>query len=430
MVALNDAKVKAAKPLDRDYKLADSGQLYLMVTRKGTKLWRMNYRFAGKQKTLAFGAYPVVTLTMARERRDEAKRLLLAGQDPAETKRQAAERHRLEQGTTFEQVAREWYAKNVDRWAERHADDVIRSLERDIFPHFGDEPIARISAQRVLKVLEGIENRGSIETAKRIRQRVSGVFAYGVATGLCENDPAAPLRKALRHKPPAKRQPAVTDLAGAREVLARAESTPSHIVTKLGLRLLALTAVRPGELRGARWDEFEDVDWTGQRFGPFRPIWRIPAARMKGTLARKGEDGGDHLVPLSHQAVDLLMAMRSVTGRLPLVFPNMRHGHQPMSENAIGYLLNRAGYHGRHVPHGWRAAFSTIMNERAKQIGRPDDRAVIDLMLAHVPKDKVESAYNRAAFMERRRQIAQEWADLLMVGRPGAAELMGLPYRD
>jgi len=175
-------------------------------------------------------------------------------------------------------------------------------------------------------------------------------------------------------------------------------------VTKLALRFLALTAVRPGEIRGAAWAEFEQLDGV-------EPTWRIPAPRMK----MKHE----HVVPLSRQSVAVLRAVRSLTGRGPLVFPNARHAHRPMSENALGYLLNRAGYHNRHVPHGWRSTFSTIMNERYRQ-----DRQVIDLMLAHASKDKTESAYNRAAYMPRRRELAQEWSDLLLQNSADAASLV------
>jgi integrase len=180
-------------------------------------------------------------------------------------------------------------------------------------------------------------------------------------------------------------------------------------VTKLALRLLALTAVRPGEIRGAAWSEFEQPDGA-------EPVWRIPASRMK--IKR------DHLVPLSRQAVEVLRALRPLTGRGPLAFPNARFAHRPMSENAIGYLLNRAGYHSRHVPHGWRATFSTIMNERF-----PHDRHIIDLMLAHAPKDKTESAYNRAAHMGRRRELAQQWADLLLLGAADVSSLVAGPRR-
>ena len=205
------------------------------------------------------------------------------------------------------------------------------------------------------------------------------------------------------------RQPAITELPAAREVLARVEATPAHPVTKLANRLLALTVVRPGEIRSVRWCEFEDLD------GP-APLWRVPAERMKA--------GREHLVPLAGHAVQVLRAAQRLTGRGPLVFPNARHAHRPMSENAIGYLLNRAGYHGRHVPHGWRATFSTVMNERHRA-----DRQVIDLMLAHAPDDKTEAAYNRALHLERRRELAQIWADMLLDGAAPASVLVDGPRR-
>jgi integrase len=194
-------------------------------------------------------------------------------------------------------------------------------------------------------------------------------------------------------------------------------------VSRLALRLLALTAVRPNEIRGASWAEFHDLD------GP-EPLWRIPAARMKGALDRKEELRGDHLVPLPYQAVAVLRAIWPLSGNLDLVFPSARHSHRPMSENALGYLLNRAGYHGHHVPHGFRAAFSTIMNEWAERHGKAHDRQVIDLMLAHLPKGKVEGAYNRAGYMPRRRELAIVWADLVSDGLPAPVTLLDLPARE
>jgi integrase len=245
----------------------------------------------------------------------------------------------------------------------------------------------------VLMVLREIEARPAPETARRVRQRISAVFVYSVALGIGETDPAAIVRGAMA--PVIKtRQPAITDLAEARKVLAAVESQPAHPTTKLANRLLALTAVRPGELRAARWEEFEGLDGK-------QPLWRIPAERMK---MKK-----EYLVPLSHQAVEVITATRALNGRCPLVIPSSRHAHHPLSENSIGYLLNRAGYHGRHVPHGWRATFSSTMNEAFRS-----DRHVIDLMLAHAPKDKTEAAYNRAIHMERRRELAQLWADMLL----------------
>jgi len=249
--------------------------------------------------------------------------------------------------------------------------------------------------------------------------RPGDVFA--IAQGITTSDPAEKLGAVL--KPLRKgRQPAITDIVPLRTMILAAEEDNARPITRLGLRMLALTAVRPSELRGAGWAEFEDL-------GGKLPLWRIPSARMKGDLDRKEETGGDHLVPLTPQAVAVLRAIWPLTGGGPLVFPSNRHAHRPMSENAIGYLLNRAGYHGHHVPHGFRAAFSTIMNEWAERNGDPHDRKVIDLMLAHVPKDKVEGAYNRAAYMPRRRELAVIWAKMLSEGLPDPVALIDLPVK-
>ncbi|GAA4824385.1 tyrosine-type recombinase/integrase [Sphingosinicella ginsenosidimutans] len=418
---LTDTKVRTAKPRPKSYKLADSNRLYLLVTPSGGKLWRWNYTYDGKQKSMAFGAYPVVLLADARGKRDEAVAILSEGRDPAIARKLQIEAN-IEAGRmTFERVAREWYENSKAQWAKIHASDVIRSLERDVFPTIGALPIAQLTPPLVLGVLREIEARGAIETAKRVRQRISAVFVYGIAQGIVENDPAEKLGKVL--KPLRKgRQPAITDIERLRQMIKDAEEDNARPITRLALRFLALTAVRPSELRGARWAEFEDLDGR-------KPLWRIPAARMKGDLDRKEEPDGDHLVPLARQSIAVLRALWPLTGSCDLLFPSNRHTHRPMSENAIGYLLNRAGYHGHHVPHGFRAAFSTIMNEWAERQGKEHDRQVIDLMLAHVPKEKVEGAYNRAAYMPRRRELAQAWADMLLKGMPAPAVLVERPAK-
>jgi len=418
---LTDTKVRTAKPRPKSYKIADSNRLYLLVTPSGGKLWRWNYTYDGKQKSMAFGAYPVVSLADARGKRDEAVAILSEGRDPAIARKLKIEAN-IEAGRmTFERVAREWYENSKAQWAKIHASDVIRSLERDVFPTIGALPIAQLTPPLVLGVLREIEARGAIETAKRVRQRISAVFVYGIAQGVVENDPAEKLGKVL--KPLRKgRQPAITDIERLRQMIKDAEEDNARPITRLALRFLALTAVRPSELRGARWGEFEDLDGR-------KPLWRIPAARMKGDLDRKEEPDGDHLVPLARQSIAVLRALWPLTGSCDLLFPSNRHTHRPMSENAIGYLLNRAGYHGHHVPHGFRAAFSTIMNEWAERQGKEHDRQVIDLMLAHVPKEKVEGAYNRAAYMPRRRELAQVWADMLVKGLPSPAALVERPAK-
>lgn len=427
---LTDLKARNAKPAAKDYKLSDSGGLYLYVTTKGFRSWRMKYRFAGKEKRLTFGPYPEVSLTEAREKRDEARRLLRDHRDPGTEQLKRKLAAAADHAETFETVARRWYAMHEQRWTPVHATDVIKSLEREIFPTLGGMPISQLDAPLVLATLRKIEARGSLETAKRVRQRMSAVFIHAISEGICATDPAATVAKAMKPARKRTKQPAIADLDELRQLLRTVEASGASPVTKIGSRLLALTAVRPAVLRGAQWSEFEGIDWeAGRGAADAHPIWRIPSHRMKLVLERKDDASYEHIVPLSQQAVEALVAIRPLTGRFKLVFPSERHAHRPMSENAIGYLYNRSGYHGRHVPHGWRAAFSTIMNERAEREGRAGDRAVIDLMLAHIPANKVEGAYNRAAYMERRREITQEWGDLLTQEVGSAADLLRGPRR-
>lgn len=420
MAGLTDAKVRAAKPAEKPYKLSDGGQLYLHVTPAGGRSWRMNYQFgrnaAGKpaQKTLTIGPYPAISLKEAREARDQAKAMLAKGIEPKPADLFQRGGPREDRRPRFEAVGRTWHTIQAKGWSKVHAADVLDSLEADVFPAIGDMPVADIAAADVYKVLERIVDRGAVETAHRIRQRISAIFVHAVALGMAPSDPAATLGVALPKKPKAKPQPSITTLAALRQLLVDCEAERCRAPTKLALRLLALTAVRPGEIHGARWCEFEDLDGSD-------PIWRIPAARMKGDQDRKSEAGGDHLVPLAPQAVAVINAMKPFTGDIELVFPSDRHRHRPMSENTLRALLIRAGYYQRHVPHGFRASFSTIMNERCERAwreaghsGASPDRAIIDLMLAHVPDNRVEGAYNRAAYMDRRRELACEWADLLL----------------
>lgn len=431
---LTDAKIKAAKPRDAAYKLVDAGQLFLHVTPAGGRHWRMNYTYGknsqGKpaQKTLSFGPYPALTLLDARRKRDEAKEMLREGRDPAVERRVSTQARAAENENTFKVVALRWHELRRPTWSTVHAADVMQSLDRDVFPEIGDLPLNSIESPKVLALLNAVEQRGAIETAHRLRQRISDIFVYAIATGLAKADPAASLGKALRKKPRAKKQPSIIDrirdhdgqLKAVRELLRACDDERCRASTKFALRLLALTAVRPNEIQNARWDELEDLD------GP-EPLWRIPAARMKGDQDRKAEEEGDHLVPLSRQAVEVIKALRPLTGGYALMFPSERHVHRPISENTLRALLIRAGFYQRHVPHGFRASFSTIMNDRPDR--QEGDRAVIDLMLAHVPKDKVEGAYNRASYMPRRRELAQEWADMVTVGLEPAEAHVGRPIR-
>ena len=431
---LTDKEVRNAEPREKPYKLSDAGGLYLYITKTGLKSWRMKFRLHGQEKLLTFGPYPDVKLSEARAKRDEARQRIRNGEDPSGARKraqEAKEQERFEeaQSLSFETIARGWHDLQKDRWAPVHQNDVITSLERDVFPYIGKMPLVGIDSPTVLKMLRRVEGRGSIETARRLRQRVSAVFVYAIGEGIAKEDPAAVVLKALQPMRKKGRQPALTDPDEAREVLIAAEASGASPVTKLASRLLALTQARPGMVRAAEWQEFEGVDWEGYAFGPFLPIWRVPAGRMKLILDLKDEEAFEHIIPLCWQAVDVLRAVRRLTGRGRLVFPGQRHAHRPLSENAIGYLYNRVGFFGRHVPHGWRSSLSTTMNALAVKQRRKEDPAVIELMLAHVPENKVKAAYDRAGHMERRRELSQEWADLLMKGMRPAADLMDGPRR-
>ena len=359
---LNDAKIKAAKPREAAYRLGDSGQLYLQVTPSGGKHWRMNYTFGRNsadkpvQKTLSFGSYPAVSLLGARAKRDEAKRLLSQGRDPAEERR-ATERaesvqkqnsfraamegwFELHSGWSLEKLrelaalnegkwshvnADRWTTDHLARWSAVHSGDVLVSLERDVLPFIGDEPIAELKAPAILALLRVVEKRGAIETAHRLRQRISGVFVYGIAAGLCNSDPAATLAKALKPVPESKHQPSIVDeesdqdgrIRAVRQMLLDCEAQRCRGQTKLALRLLALTAVRPGDLTGACWAEFVDLDGNS-------PTWVIPASRRKGIKVKKGSPDFNHHVPLSWQAVDVLTQLKRLTGKFQLCFPGER----------------------------------------------------------------------------------------------------------
>lgn len=412
-VALTDNMIRKAKPADKAYKLTDGGGLYLNVAPTGSKVWRLRFELKGKEKLLTLDPYPDMGLAEAREARTAAKKQLRDGRDPTVEKRRTKGAPSLAVVHCFESTAREWHEMSKDQWSETHANDVLNSLERDIFPEFGADDIREIEAPTVLTALRKVEARGAIETAKRLRQRISAVFVYSIASGIAKTDPAAIVKQAL--KPLRKgRQPAVVDLDDAKEMLYRVEGTAAHPVTKLAMRLLVLSNLRSSTLLEAPWLEFRDID-------PNKPTWEVPPARMKLKRIYKDDEERAHLVPLSRQAVETIEAVRTLTSRSPYLFPNTRHHHKPASENMLGYLLNRAGYHHRHVPHGWRTTFSTVMNERYRH-----DSRVIDLMLAHTPKDKVEGAYNRAEHIERRRELAQEWADLIMEGQRSLDELLAM----
>lgn len=423
---LTDLGCRRAKPEEKPYKLFDERGLYLFVTPAGSRIWRMKYTFAKKEKLLVFGPFPEISLKEARDQRDAARKLLREGIDPGVAKKQRAAAAAVDANSTFKAVAEDWWEAQTGRWSPKHAKDVKDSLEDDVYPAIGSMPIRSVTAPLVRELVKAVEDRGAVETAHRIRQRISAVFARAISDGLADADPAAPVRSVQKPRPTGRRFPALRTVDQARTLLRKTEEEPAQPTTKLASRLLALTLVRPGILRAIPWWEFEELEGK-------HPIWRVPAERLKLELQNKQQEAFELIVPLSRQAVDVINAVRRITGRCAYVFPNHRHPHRPLSENAIGYMYNRHGYRGRHVPHGWRSTFSTVMNERAvdrmaEEPFRKEDRLIVDMMLAHV-QDDVEPLYNRAAYAGRRREIAQEWADLILDGFPPAEELLKGPRR-
>ena len=427
---LSEVAIRQAKARDRDYKLSDSEGLYLFVAKSGYRSWRLKYRFAGKERRLMLGAYPSVSLKEARQRKCDARLLLDAGRDPGMEAKKRALQIATATANTFESLSRAWFAVQEGRWTPVHARDVIQSLEREVFPWIGMLPVSELDEPMILMVLRKIEKRGAIETAHRVRQRVSAVFVHAIAEGAAIRDPAASVGKALKPVPRKRKRPALLTLDQVHEMLRKTEWELGSPLTKLASRFLALTAQRPGMVRAMPWTEVENIDWTSESMCP-DALWRIPAARMKLANELKQDDTFEHIAPLSAEAVAVLRATYSLTGRGPLVFSSNRSGWAPMSENTLSYFYNRCGYQGRHVPHGWRSSFSTIMNEWAQRNGTPSDRHVIDLMLAHVPDgiSASEGAYNRAAFMQRRREIANEWGRMLLEPFSAPGKLLAYPCR-
>ncbi|KQN77890.1 tyrosine-type recombinase/integrase [Sphingomonas sp. Leaf62] len=400
---LTNAAVRSARPKPCAYKLSDGQGLHLYVAPTGLKSWRVRFRVAGREQLLVVGQFPDIDLTAAREAAAAARDALRAGRDPREER--AA---RVEVDRTFATVARAWHAHWRSSWTDVHAGDVITSLERDVFPAIGGHDVDDIGAGDIRDLLRAVEARGAIETAKRLRQRISKVFGFAIANELAEVDPSTAVRHALSAAPIAGEQLALITLDDARELLAASTAAGGPAIVDLASRFLALTAVRQGTLRGMRWDEVEGLDWTGDVVGPAAPVWRVPAARMKLAKAKKGDARFDHLVPLSRQAVEILRIVRAFGIDADFVFGRL-------SESAIGALYRKAGFAGRHVPHGWRATFSTILNEKL-----PAERVTIDRALAHAGKKeadvnvKVEGAYNRSKQIRARRRLMQIWADLLL----------------
>jgi integrase len=385
--SLSDAKARNAKPRPKPYKIADGEGLFLLITPAGGKYWRLKYFYGGKEKLLALGVYPEVTLAEARERRIQARKVLAGGNDPAEAKKQARRLATIKSGNSFETVAREWFEKRKHEWASSSARTMLARLERHLFPKLGQRPIADITPLEILEVLRVIENRGTLETARRMMQSCGKIFMYAIATGRAERNPVPDLRGAL--KTPVVTHYAFLKATELANYLEKLDDYDGSVLTKLALRLLLLTFVRTSELRGAEWTE---IDWK-------KAEWRIPSERMKMKEL--------HIVPLSRQAIAVLRELQKLTGDRQYIFPNQHNPSAYMSENTMLYALYRMGYHSRTTGHGFRSTASTILNENGF---RAD---VIERQLAHSERNAVRAAYNHAQYLPERREMMQWWADYL-----------------
>ena len=390
-MALTDTECKGKKPSKKAYKLFDGHGLYLEVMPTGSKLWRLKYRYGGKEKKLALGQYPEVTLGEAREARDKARKLLAAGQDPSLVKQELKRQAFASAADTFEGLAREWHEKHRAKWSANHARTIMRRLEMDIFPSLGNVPVKDISTPRLAIVIENIEKRGAYEMARRSLQYSRAVFAYAKLRGKIEANPAD--IKAKDFLAPSKRghfaAMEAKDLPVFLSKLYRNEAR-LFIQTQLAMELMLLTFVRTNELTKARWVEFDFP----------KKQWVIPGERMKM--------GRDHIVPLSSQALAILEKLKPLTGHREYVFPSQRDPRKHMSNGAILMALDRMGYRGIHTGHGFRAlAMTTIMEE----LGYPYE--IPDIQLAHAKGDDVRRAYDRTKFLPQRKKMMQDWADYI-----------------
>jgi integrase len=403
-MSLTDTRIRNAKATEKSFKLSDGGGLYLLVTLAGARYWRMDYRFAGKRRTLAVGVYPLVTLSAARDRREAARALLAKDVDPSTAKRTAKRISKLANDNSFNAVAREWIENQRLRLAPRYRALILSRLEADIFPQIGSKPVADIGALELLDVIRKVEKRGVLETARRLRQICGQVFRYAIVTGRAKHDPSADLRGALRSpgRPRGHKAMPLKEVPIFLQALAHYDG---DLKTQLALRLMVLTFARTTELRGANWSEFENLDGM-------EPLWRIPAERTK--MKR------EHIVPLAPQATAILRELRSIPNSSLSTFvfaSRSREGF--MSNNTMLYALYRMGYHGRATVHGFRAMASTALNEMGF---RPD---VIERQLAHQEQNAIRASYNRAEYLPERRTMMDFWADY--VDALGTNKI--IPYR-
>ncbi|MCR4305134.1 MAG: tyrosine-type recombinase/integrase [Gallionella sp.] len=399
-MALTALEVSKSKATDKTQRLADGGNMYLLIQPNGAKYWRMDYRLAGKRKTLAIGVYPDTSLSDARERREQARKLIANGVDPVAVK-QAQKVSTIENvENSFEVIAREWFVRHAPNWKENHSSKIIARLEKDVFPWIGNRPIAEIAAPALLAAIRKIEARGALETAHRALACCGQVFRYAVATGRAERDPTGDLRGALPPVNKEKHFAAITEPKKVGELMRDIEGYQGSYIVKGAFKLSPLLFVRPGELRKMEWTEL-DLD---------KAEWIIPADKMKM--------GVTHIVPLAKQAVAVLREMLPLTGRSKYVFHGERDHDRPMSDNAIRSALRRMGWaNDEMTPHGFRAMASTILDNMGYK------QEWLERQLAHEEPNKIKAAYKREAwrmYLPERTAMMQAWADYLDKLKAGA----------
>lgn len=395
VLPLTDIQVRNAKPQAKEYKLTDGGGLYLLVTPPGGKLWRFDYRLNGKRKTLSFKTYPEISLSDARQRREDARKLVANGVDPGDIKK-AQKAIEQAQAETFKTVTLEWHEQKKSDWSDNHAGRLLRRLELDIFPYIGDKPLAEIRTPELVTLLERVAIR-TLETAHRLKIACDMVFRYAVIKGKCEHNPAASLRGVLPTVKP-KHMAAPTEPKAVTELLRGIDGFSGSFVTKCALQLAPVLFVRPGELRAAEWSEF-DLESA---------CWNIPSHKMKMKQP--------HIVPLPHQAVIILKELFNLTGSGKYVFPCHRSPLRCMSENTVNASLRRLGFDKDEITgHGFRAMARTMLHEILHFT--PD---AIEAQLAHAVPDRLGRAYNRTQHIAERKKMMQTWADYLDGLKSGA----------
>ncbi|XOY28670.1 tyrosine-type recombinase/integrase [Proteus cibi] len=384
---LTDMAIKKAKPREKVYSLGDGNGLSLIVEPNGSKGWRFRYQFNGKSKMISLGIYPVITLNEAREKRDDARRLVANGTDPAEARKEERNKASGQSENTFKKITLEWFNGRKDRWSEGYRDDMMEAFENDVFPYIGDRPIAEVKPLELLEALSIMEKRGVTEKLKKVRQRCGEVWKYAIITGRAEYNPAPDLASAFI---PHQRENYPYLLADELpEFLSSVDKYQGSQIVRTALNILMLTGLRPGELRKSEWSFIDFESKT----------WKLPEKIMKM--------GRVHVVPMSDQVISLLRQIQPISGDYQYIFPSRTNHKKHLSEMAINTMIGRMGYRGRATGHGFRHTMSTILHEKGF------NTAWIELQLAHVDKNSIRGTYNHALYLEGRREMMQWYADYI-----------------